>query len=133
MSSKSCQKHSLLLNSLEIISIKQQNVYSTTLLRILYWLILFICNPSGWSVHNLFIQKSSRFSWLFGSQKSIICTIMSVNGSLWPWLKNCSISFSWKNHLLLSPSNFRYAWRAWYWLKRTLLFVHFTCNQVNTT
>ena len=33
MSSKSCQKYRPLLNSLEIISIKQQNVYSTTLLR----------------------------------------------------------------------------------------------------
>ena len=33
MSSKSRQKHCLLFNSLEIVSIKQENVYSTTLLR----------------------------------------------------------------------------------------------------
>ena len=71
-------------------------------------------------VSKWWIQKSSRLSWSFRSQWSIIWTEISLWAPLWFGQKKCSINFSCLNRRFPSPNNLEFDLR---WLNRKRNFV----------
>ena len=138
MSSKSCQKYRPLLNSLEIISIKQQNVYSTTLLRHSL-LINSFHMQSFWIKCSQFVHPEVLTFFLV----VWITEIYNLYHHVLIWAIMAMIKKMF-NQLFLkeSSSTFPIQFQVWLILIEArlelcdcwasiLLFAHFTCNQVN--
>ena len=138
MSSKSRQKHRLLFNSLEKISIKQQNVYSTTLLR--HSLLI-----NSFHMQSLWI-KCSQFVHPEVLTFFLVVWITEIYNLyhhvlIWAIMAMMKKMF---NQLFLkeSSSTFLIQFQVWLILIEArsklcdcwdsiLLFAHFTCNPVN--